>query len=669
MKAESREQKTINGEWAAEGAAAIEAMPATHNPDVCMKSATRCLLLSAFCLLFFTATTFAQAGQPVRPSDIRFDQELDNQIPLDLNFRDETGQTVRLGDYFKGKPVILALVYYDCPMLCNQVLNGLTHSLKALSFNAGKEFEVIVVSFNPRESYELASAKKETYLKDYGRPGASAGWHFLTGDPQPINELTGAVGFRYVYDPALNQYAHASGIMVLTPQGRLSRYFYGIEYAPRDLRLGLIEAAQNKIGTMADQLMLLCYQYDPTTGKYSASVIRALRVGGVLTVLFVVALLASLGQKAKRRKQINSTITPINFCLLPLFFSLPFMPDQASTVAGQVDALYLFLVAVAVFFSVLIAGLEFYFAIKYRRRSPDEFPPASRSSLKLELAWTIIPFIITMVIFVWGAKIYFDIYRNPGGAPATMDVYVTAKQWMWRFQNTDGKREINELHVPVGRRVKLIMSSEDVIHSFYVPAFRIKTDIVPGADRYTTAWFEATKPGRYHLFCAEYCGTSHSGMIGWVDVMEPAEYQTWLGGGAASGSLAANGEQLFQQQACATCHRSDGAGRGPKLGGLFGTQVKLDNGQTVVADESYLRESILNPQAKIVAGFPHPSDMPTFDTLINEEQLLQLVAYIKSIGRSGGPQNKEGAKQPGAAAKPQKSQVGKGGKNAGGSND
>jgi cytochrome c oxidase subunit 2 len=295
-----------------------------------------------------------------------------------------------------------------------------------------------------------------------------------------------------------------------------------------------------------------------------------------------------------------------------------------------VDALYLFLVSIALFFSVLIAGLEIFFAIKYRRRSPDEFPSASQSSLKLELAWTIIPFLIAMVIFVWGAKLYFDIYRNPGDA---LDIYVTAKQWMWRFQHTDGNREIDELHVPLGRRVKLIMASEDVIHNFYVPAFRIKADVVPGKNRYTNAWFEATRPGRYHLFCAEYCGTSHSGMIGWVDVMEPAGYQAWLGGGAATGSLAASGEQLFQQQACAICHRSDNTGRGPKF----------DNGQTVIADENYLRESIINPQAKIVAGYPHPSDMPTFDTLINEEQLLQLIAYIKSIGRQ--PETAAGAKR------------------------
>jgi cytochrome c oxidase subunit 2 len=218
-------------------------------------------------------------------------------------------------------------------------------------------------------------------------------------------------------------------------------------------------------------------------------------------------------------------------------------------------------------------------------------------------------------------------YRPPGEA---LEIYIVAKQWMWKFQHLDGQREINEVHVPVGRKVKITMTTEDVIHSFYVPAFRIKMDVVPG--KYSTVWFEPTKAGRYHLFCAEYCGTGHSRMIGWIDVMEASEYQAWLAGGAAEGSLASSGEKLFQQLACNTCHRSDAQGRGPVLEGLFGKPVQLADGSTVIADESYLRESILNSQAKIVAGFQKPSIMPTFQGLISEEQLLQLIAYIKSIG-------------------------------------
>jgi cytochrome c oxidase subunit 2 len=209
-----------------------------------------------------------------------------------------------------------------------------------------------------------------------------------------------------------------------------------------------------------------------------------------------------------------------------------------------------------------------------------------------------------------------------------MEIYLVAKQWMWKFQHPDGQREINELHIPVGTKIKLIMATEDVIHSFYVPAFRFKVDVVPG--RYTYAWFQATKPGRYHLFCAEYCGTNHSAMRGWVYVMEPQDYQAWLSGATGGESLAALGQRLFQNLACATCHRGDSQGRGPALEGLFGTTVLLENGRMIVADEAYLRESILIPKAKVVEGYQ--SIMPTFQGLVSEEQLLQLVEYIKSIG-------------------------------------
>jgi cytochrome c oxidase subunit II len=305
-------------------------------------------------------------------------------------------------------------------------------------------------------------------------------------------------------------------------------------------------------------------------------------------------------------------------------FGIPLFPERASTLAGRVDALYLFLIGVAVFFSVLIAGLVVYFAVRYRRRAPHEVGTAVHGGLGLEIAWTVLPFLLTMVIFVWGATIFFAQRRAPD---ETINIYVVGKQWMWKFQHLDGRREINELHVPAGRAVKLIMTSEDVIHDLFIPAFRIKHDVVPG--RYTTEWFEATQPGRYHLFCSQYCGTQHSKMTGEVIVMEPSEYQAWLSGGAAEGSLASAGEKLFNDLACSTCHRPDSAGRGPVLNGLFGTTVQLQGGGTVVADEGYVRESILTPAAKVAAGYQ--PIMPTFQGLISEEQLLQLVEYVKSL--------------------------------------
>lgn len=292
--------------------------------------------------------------------------------------------------------------------------------------------------------------------------------------------------------------------------------------------------------------------------------------------------------------------------------------------APEVDHLLYFLLAVTVFFTLLIFGAIFYFAIRYRRRSEQELPRAVHTGMALEILWSVIPFGITMVMFTWGASIFFRESRPPNNA---MQIYVVGKQWMWKVQHMEGRREINELHVPVGRPVKLTMTSEDVIHSFYIPAFRVKQDVVPG--RYSTMWFEPTKPGQYHLFCAEYCGTKHSGMIGSIYVMEPQDYQAWLSG-AGTGSLADNGEKLFNELACSNCHKQDGTGRCPTLVGLFGKSVQLAGGGTVKVDEAYIRESILQPTAKVAAGYQ--PIMPTFQGLVTEEGVLQLVEYIKSLG-------------------------------------
>jgi len=324
-----------------------------------------------------------------------------------------------------------------------------------------------------------------------------------------------------------------------------------------------------------------------------------------------------------------------------MFDNFPLWPVRASSGAGNVDALYIFLVILSAFMSVAIFTMILVFALRYRRRAGINAEQIEGST-PLELTWSIIPLGIFIVIFTWGAVIYFMERTPPRGAT---EVYVVAKQWMWKLQHEEGQREINELHVPVGRDVKLIMTSQDVIHSFYVPAFRIKQDVLPG--RYTTAWFHATKSGTYHLFCAEYCGTMHSGMIGQVVVMEPADYQAWLAGGGASGSLAASGSSIFQQLGCPTCHRFDTQGRGPNLVGIFGKPVQLEDGRTVVADENYIRESILSPSAKVVSGFK--PIMPVFQGLVTEEQLTALVAYIKSLG----PPPAGAATAPSLAPKPQ----------------
>ncbi len=293
--------------------------------------------------------------------------------------------------------------------------------------------------------------------------------------------------------------------------------------------------------------------------------------------------------------------------------------------AGNVDALYLFLVLISLFMSVAIFTMILIFAIRYRRRAGVEAEQIEGSH-KLEITWSIVPLFVFLFIFGWGAFIYFQERTPPRDANT---VYVVAKQWMWKLQHEEGPREINQLHVPVGKDVKLIMTSQDVIHSFYVPAFRLKQDVLPG--RYTTLWFKATKAGTYHLFCAEYCGTQHSGMVGQVVVMEAPDYEAWLAGGSAGGSMASSGQVLFQQLGCASCHRSDTQGRGPDLAGVFGKKVMFDDGQTGVVDESYVRESILVPTAKVVNGYK--PIMPVFQGLVTEEQLNSLVAYVKSLSQ------------------------------------
>lgn len=266
-------------------------------------------LLPLLLLLLISASVEAQDSTDMNEivKEVGLDQKLGSQVPLDLTFRDESGNMVRLGDYFGQKPVILTLVYYECPMLCTLILNGTLRAMRALEFSAGKEFEVVTVSINPRETPELASRKKTQYLESYDREGSGAGWHFLTGQEDQIKPLADAVGFRYRYDEDSGQYAHASGIMVLTPNGQVARYFYGVEYSPRDLRLGLVEASSSKIGSPVDQVLLLCYHYDPTSGKYTVAVMTFLRIAGGLTLLGIGLLILIL---LRRERTTSGTAAP-----------------------------------------------------------------------------------------------------------------------------------------------------------------------------------------------------------------------------------------------------------------------------------------------------------------------------------------------------------------------
>src|SRR5687768_5852567 len=322
---------------------------------------------------------------------------------------------------------------------------------------------------------------------------------------------------------------------------------------------------------------------------------------------------------------------------------VPLFPDQASTFAWQVDLLYAYLIIVSVAFSIPIIVAIFVFGLKYRERERYATPDEMHGSIALETVWSIIPFVVSMTIFLGGAYVYYNQFRIPDD-PA-MEVYVVGKQWMWKLQHSTGHREINELHVPVGKKVKLTMTTEDVLHDFSVPAFRTKTDVVPG--RYTYLWFEATKPGKYHLFCAEYCGLNHSGMGGYVYVMEQRDFDNWLSGNVSGQTPVEQGRDLFENKlGCASCHAGGPQQRGAKLEGIFGKEIKLVGGQTVVANEDYIRKSILEPSTQIVEGYQ--PIMPTFKGQVTEEQLVSLVAYIKSLSGVTGTTTTGGSTQPAA---------------------
>ncbi len=322
----------------------------------------------------------------------------------------------------------------------------------------------------------------------------------------------------------------------------------------------------------------------------------------------------------------------------PPFADLPLFPPTASAQAQGIDELYFFLVAVSGVMTIIIFLAIIWFAFRYHR---NRNPRATQieGSTKLELTWSILPFFVMLVMFWWGAKIFFANAQPPRDA---MEIFVTGKQWMWKIQYPDGGREIDELHVPVGQPVKLTMASEDVIHSFSIPAFRIKHDVVPG--HYDTIWFTASKAGHYHLFCTEYCGNQHAAMIGWVDVLDKRDYDAWQSGAGRQGTLADQGQQVWEQHGCSTCHLLDQQGRGPNLRGLYNKPVLLADGRIVIADDAYIRESILDPNAKIVAGF-QPGIMPIFKGQVSEEAIVQVIAFIKSLAPNT-PASQQGSQQP-----------------------
>lgn len=594
-------------------------------------------------------TAVAQRIEPTPDAleGVGVDEKLNAQIPLDLEFRDENGNDITLAKIYNGeRPVILTMNYSDCPLLCSLQLNGLVDALKEMSWSPGEEFDFLCVSIDPLETHQRARLTKAKYVKSYGRVETAGGWHFLVGDKENIKKLADTVGFRFTYVEEQREYAHAAAAMICTPEGRVSRYMYGIQYPVQTLKFSLLEAGEGKIGTTLDQILLYCFHYDAESGRYAPAARNFMKLGGGLTLVVLLIGLTPYWIRRKRRASIDdadpsakdgfaedddaSSDTPrtgaMGLAVLPLAAG-GFFPKRASTGAETVDHVFFFILIIAVIFFLIIVGVMALFVLKYRKPRGAEATKTATHSNLLEATWSIIPAILVAAMFFWGFVGYMDMGQAPSNA---YEIQVVAKKWTWSFTYPNGHVD-NNLHVPVDRPVRLVMRSDDVIHSLYVPAFRLKMDVVPG--RYNTTWFEATEVGDYTLFCAEYCGTKHSMMLAKVVVHPSGEFERWLKDAAnflERLTPVEAGELIFKRRGCAQCHSVDGSAMtGPSFKGVFDTEQSLTNGDKITVNRDYIRESILEPQAKIRAGYK-PA-MPTYKGQLRDEEIDALIAYIKEL--------------------------------------
>ena len=454
-------------------------------------------------------------------------------------------------------------------------------------------------SIDPSEDAGARRVEEGEYVKCYGQPESAPGWHFLTGQQPAIDAVADATGFGYVRMPGpdgkMNQFAHASAIQIVTPEGKIAQYYMGVEYSPQDLRLGLIEASNHKIGTPVDTILTYCYRYDPTLNRHSLAR-RAHRAGGVASYSFDFGQFhggdvppgyqeqpgdrtpatfsegVSQAGHGRFRKRNAGKGNDAFFQSSPLaIFSEVAHRVRAVSAAGFGDcALYGRL--------LLLPGADLAGGSGAGRAHgghllhhvPQGKEPAAthiEGSTLLEATWTIIPLALFMVCFVWGALLYFRIYNPPTNA---MNIYIVGKQWMWKAEHPGGQHEINALHVPVNRDVQLTMISQDVFHSFSIPAFRVKREVIPG--RYSTVWFQATQAGTYHLFCTQYCGTLHSSMIGDIVVMSPDDYQKWTAGSTSGHRWRRTARSSLRQPGLQSCHSGTAGARGPNLAGIYGAR-------------------------------------------------------------------------------------------------
>ena len=614
-------------------------------------------LLFAILLLWsmLISTASAQRIEDVDNLEgVGVEERLEAALPLDLTFRNSLGKSVSLGDYFQGsKPVLLSLNYSDCPMLCRLQLNGLVDGFRQMKMEPGRDFDIISVSIDPLETPQRSRQTKQHYLKSYGRPKTSDGWHFLCGDKRSIAQLAESVGFHFKYVPERKEYAHAAVTIAITPTGIVSRYLYGVVYPPRTLRLSLVEAAEGKIGSTLDRVLLFCLHYDATTGRYAPVARNLMRLGASVTLgALALTLLpfwfrrrgsqaltrnedSTAGATAARGEVDDQTIACRGVAPLFLLGAIgdPLFPKPTSTTAGTVDDLFYFILIISIGFFAIIVGAMLLFIFRYRERPGHEVQPSPSHNNLLEVGWSVFPGILVGVIFFWGFTTYLDMRQPPDNS---YEIQVIAKKWTWSFVYPNGHVD-NDLHVPVGKPVRLVMSSDDVIHSLYIPSFRLKMDVIPG--RYTSTWFESNAPGDYVLFCAEYCGTQHSKMLARVVVHPSGEFNRWLENAAnfmEKMTPAEAGQTLYTRRGCVQCHSLDGSAMtGPSFKGVYSSIQAMANGESITVDENYLRESILEPQAKVRAGYKPV--MPTYQGQLKNEEIAALIAFIKSLSEEPKP--------------------------------
>lgn len=606
----------------------------------------RNFLVFLLCNVALIPNAQAQRMEPLpqQLEGVGIEEKLNQRLPREIQFLNSEEKLVFLGQYFRGDlPVILSFYYTSCPLLCKLQLGGLVDVLKELKLDIGQDYKLLSVSLDPSETPAQAAITRQLHLQAYNREGAENGWHFLTGSEESVRELAGHVGYKYRYIPSEKEYAHPAVLMVCTPDGSVSRYLYGIDFPTQTVRLSLVEAADGKVGSTLDQVLLFCFHYDSEAGKYSVTATNIMKAGAFLTLIALGLFLTPwwLGRKGQENPrpesegELPSASVPHpdrshkNYSLFLLFAAEKsfWFPEPNSTVAAEIDWVFYFILALCLIFFIPIVGVMTWFVIRYRRRPSHHAEPSPREWLKLEIVWSVVPAILLVFIFFWGFTT-FIVATTPPEDP--YEIRVVAKQFFWTFIYPGGYTD-GDLHIPEDRPIQLVMESDDVIHSLYVPAFRLKNDVIPG--RYTKLYFEAPEPGTFPLFCAEYCGLQHANMKANVVVHPSGEFEKWLED--ASNFLdrmspAEAGELLYKKRGCVQCHSIDGSAKvGPTFLNLFGSENKMQDGSVLVADENYIRESILYPQKQVRQGYKPV--MPTYQGQLRDEEISAIIEYIKTV--------------------------------------